>query len=144
MKREKVDEFWRVSWDDVAGGGEFNAEVREEAHAEAAAMRESYDYADVRVVHITRYRLAPLRPVKAKWRCNRREVSWSVITGPCSAFVEQRERGFAWWLCGTTERGTIFDLYGEESSVSGYAAFVAVSEVAKVMGFRLPKMPEGV
>lgn len=101
-------------------------------------------FVGVTVHRVTRYRLAPLLPVKAKWRHSSRDLAWSVITSPCYALVEQCEHEWRWRLCGTTERGTIFDLRGVESSVSGYAAFVAVAEAARAMGFRLPKMPEGV
>lgn len=146
-KREKVDESWEVRYPERRdGGGPMRLWSRfdwsKEAHSKARQVRAS-GLVGVKVIRVTRYRLAPLQPVNAKWHYNRREVSWSVITGPCSAFVEQREREWAWHLCGVTGDHTIFDLRGVVDSFSGYAAFVAVSEAARVMGFKLPKMPEG-
>lgn len=94
------------------------------------------------VYRVRRSAPAKLRAVALPWRYNARAVRWSVITNECTAHVEQREHEWAWHLCGTTDDHTIFDLRGVARSYSGHAAFVAVAEAARAMGYRLPPAPE--
>ena len=66
-QREITWQGWRVSWPDVDGvRHEFTADECVDADYEATALRKA-GVADVRVVRVTRYRLAPLVEIAA-WR----------------------------------------------------------------------------
>lgn len=66
-QREITWQGWRVSWPDVDGGRlSITLDDREDAGDEAIALHLS-GVADVRVVRVTRYRLAPL-VVLPKWK----------------------------------------------------------------------------
>jgi hypothetical protein len=97
---------------------------------------------DAGVYRVRRFAPAKLRAVKRRWNYDPHRVEWRITSRPCSATIAQCEHEWHWHLCGTTDDHTAFDLRGIVRSFSGHAAFVAVAEAARTMGYRLPPAPE--
>jgi hypothetical protein len=97
---------------------------------------------DAGVCRVRRFAPAKLRAVARRWSHDRHRAEWRITTPQCSATIAQCEHEWHWHLCGTTDEHTTFDLRGVARSHSGHAAFVAVTEAARTMGYRLPKTPE--
>lgn len=135
-QREITWQGWRVSWPDVDGGRHtFTADYRDEAEREAAALwRDGAD--DVRVVCVTRYRLAPLVEIAA-WRVDDEGATAGTIKpgGPW-ATVERTGSLVAKWSASACAGDARMSSHGHSTKA---AAMAAAEAHLAVLGYRVAK-----